>query len=39
MTSLIILSVLFVAVVLYVGRFTRFHMPDNDKELHQEERG
>ena len=37
MTSLIILSVLFVAAVLYLGKYTRFHVPDNDRDLYHKE--
>jgi|GEM_PF-5404519 len=37
MTSVIVLSLIFIATVLYVGKFTRFHVPDNDREVADEE--
>lgn len=37
MTNVIVLSIIFIVSVLYIGKFTRFHLPDNDKEVAEEE--
>lgn len=37
MTSVVVLSLIVLALILYVGKYTRFHVPDNDIELSQEE--
>lgn len=37
MTSVVILSVLILALILFVGKYTRFHVPDNDIELAKED--
>ena len=37
MTSVIVLSIIFLVTVLFVGKFTRFHVPDNDREVAQED--
>jgi hypothetical protein len=37
MTSVIILSAIILAIILFVGKYTRFHVPDNDIDLAKEE--
>ena len=33
MYSVLFFSLLFIITVLFVGKYTRFHVPDNDKEI------
>lgn len=36
-TIVILFFLLFVATVLLIGKYTRFHVPDNDSHLQEED--